>query len=204
MRLLKVTRLAPTLLSSSLVVASSMTAAAQTSAPLRAVWVTKEVHFVFQGFTTKYSCDGLQSKIRNALLQLGARKDLRVDEGACSSPTGGPEPFPSVNVKLSVLQPLANNKEDAKAVLAHWKAIDLRLDKDPLWQAEDCELLEQIEHTFLPLFATRNVDYHSSCVPHQVSPGGTWLRAEVLSADKDGVSRAAAARWAPLYLQKNS
>src|SRR6185312_7254369 len=139
MRFLKVTRLAPTLLSSSLVVASSMTAAAQTSVPQRAAWVSKEVHFVFQGFTTKYSCDGLQSKIRNALLQLGARKDLRVDEGACPSPTGGPEPFPSVNVKLSVLQPLANNKEDASAVLAHWKAIDLRLDKDPLWQAEDCE-----------------------------------------------------------------
>lgn len=101
---------------------------------------------------------------------------------------------------MSVLQPLSSDAEDAKAVPAHWKAIDLRLDRDPLWQAEDCELLEQIKHTFLPLFATRDVDYHSSCVPHQVSPGGTWLRAEVLSADKDGVAKAAAAKWAPLYL----
>jgi hypothetical protein len=52
----------------------------------------------------------------------------------------------------------------------------LRLDRDPLWLAEYCELVEQIKHSFLPLFTTRNVDYHSNCVAHQVSRGGTWLQ----------------------------
>ena len=63
------------------------------------------------------------------------------------------------------------------------EGIDLQLDKDPLWQAEDCELLEQID-ILLALFATRNVDYHSSCVAGRVVPSGTSLRAEVLSANE--------------------
>jgi hypothetical protein len=61
-------------------------------------------------------------------------------------------------------------------------------------QAEACELLEQIRHSFLPLFATRNVEYHSDCTAHQVAPAGTWLRAEVLVPDQQNASRALAAR----------
>ena len=154
-----------------------------------AVWMPKQIHFVFQGFTTRYSCDGLRDKVRKALLELGARPDLKVTEGACANPAGGPESFPNVDVKMQVLKPAAAAGNDAgddshpDTVSAHWKAVDLRLDRDPIRQAEDCELLEQIKHTFLPLFTTRNVDYQSSCIPHQVSPGGTWLRAEVLTAD---------------------
>jgi len=157
----------------------------------QAIWTPKDAHFVFQGFTSKYSCDGLQAKVKSALLQLGARKDLRVEEGACERPGGGPEPFPNVNVKMNVLGLGESRAVDhgGEVVPAHWRMVDLRLDKDPLWQAEDCELLEQIKHTFLPLFATRKVDYHSECVPHQVAPGGTWLRAEVLVADANASQR---------------
>ena len=35
----------------------------------------------------------------------------------------------------------------------------------------------------LPLFNARNVEYSSNCVPHQLSPGGTRLTAELLVAD---------------------
>ena len=156
-----------------------------------ALWTAKKLTFTFSGFTTRYSCEGLKDKTRQALLTLGARrKDLQVREGACSRP-GAPEPFPSVDIKVEVLEPAPGAPADTggtagstPTVAAHWKRIDLILDKDPLWQAEDCELLEQIEHRILPLFATRNVDYHSSCIAHQVSPGGTWLRAEILVADQ--------------------
>lgn len=154
--------------------------------PQAGLWTPKKVHFVFQGFTTRYSCEGLRDKVRKALLDLGARNDLQVTEGACSRPGGGPEPFPSVDVKMSVLEPVKGGSEKARAntVPAHWQTIDLRTDTDPLWQAEDCELLEQIKHTFVPLFATRAVQYHSDCVAHQVALGGTWLRAQVLMPDQ--------------------
>lgn len=160
----------------------------------RAIWTSKEIHFTYMGFTAHYSCQGLQDKVRKALLELGARKDLKVEEGACERPAGGPEPFPSVTVRMNVLQPLAPDKADASAVPAHWRKIDLQLDRDPLWQAEDCELLEQVQHTFLPLFTTRNVDYHSTCAAHQVFPGGTWLRAEVLVADPQSVAKASGSK----------
>ena len=38
-----------------------------------AVWTQKEFQFVYQGFTTKYSCDGLRDKMRTVVLELGAR-----------------------------------------------------------------------------------------------------------------------------------
>lgn len=168
-------------------------ATADSGAAQRAVWTPRKLHFVYQGFTTHYSCEGLRDKVRRALLDLGARKDLQVREGACWRPAEGPEPFPNVHVTMNVLEPADATKTDeqAKVVSARWKAIDLKLDQDPLRQAEDCELLEQIKHSFLPLFATRKVDYQSSCVAHQVSPGGTWLRAEVLVPDAAGAQSAA-------------
>ena len=147
-----------------------------------ALWTEKQVHFTYSGFTTHYSCEGLRDKVRAALLQLGARRDLTVREGACTRPSGGPEPFPNVDVKMNVLQPTAASG-DQKSVPAHWRRIELRLDKEALSEAGDCELVEQIKHTFLPLFATRNVDYRSACIAHQLTPSSTWLRADVLITD---------------------
>ena len=43
-----------------------------------AVWSPKELTFAYTGFTTKYSCDGLQAKMRSVLLELGSRPDLQV------------------------------------------------------------------------------------------------------------------------------
>jgi hypothetical protein len=159
-----------------------------------AAWTPKELHFVYQGFTTRYSCDGLRDKVRSALLALGARKDLTVHEGVCSSAAGRPEPFPGVNIKMQVLTPLTATAAapDATAVAAHWKTVDLRLNRDALSESGDCELIEQIKQSILPLFTTRNVEYSSNCVPHQLSSGGTRLRAEVLVPDAPDVIPVAA------------
>jgi hypothetical protein len=164
-----------------------------------AAWTPKELRFVYQGFTTHYSCDGLREKVRSALLALGARQDLTVSESACSSPFGRPDPFPGVNIKMQVLTPLtasaAAPDAAAAAVAAHWKTVDLRLNRDALSDSGDCELLEQIKHSILPLFSTRHVEYSSNCVPHQLSAGGTVLRAQVLISDapekKPGTAAAA-------------
>lgn len=151
-----------------------------------AVWTPKHAHFVFHGFTSRYSCEGLRERVRRALLDLGARKDLRVQEGACVNLVGGPESFPNVEVTMNVLEPAPINRADpiTGSVAAHWRRVNLRLDKDPLWQAEDCELLEQIKRTLLPLFANRNVDYHASCVPYDATLGGAWLSADLLVPDQ--------------------
>jgi hypothetical protein len=155
-----------------------------------ALWTPKELTFVFQGFTSRYSCDGLLAKMRHVLVMLGARDDLKVGPYGCASPAGAPDPFPGVRIKMNVLTPAptggAAAGDSAASVPAQWKRIEVRLDRDPVWEAGDCELLEQIQQKILPQFTTRNVEYRSNCVPHQLSPGGTWLRAEVLIADQKG------------------
>jgi hypothetical protein len=147
-----------------------------------AVWAPKEARFIFLGFTAHYSCDGLRDKVRQALLELGARPDLTVRETPCTTPLGRPDPFPGVTIRMQVLVPLDSKSAPpgAPPVPAHWKRVTLSVDRDPVFAAGDCELVEQIKHSLLPLFTTRNVDYASTCIPNQLMIGGTHLRADVL------------------------
>jgi hypothetical protein len=149
-----------------------------------AVWTPRELSFVYQGFTTTYSCDGLQDKVRSILLELGAREDLKVTETPCAQ-LGRPEPFPGVRIKMNVLQPAADESATAgtQSVPAHWKRVDRTPDRDAVSAAGECELIEQVRQSILPLFATRNVEYSSNCVPHQLQNGAARLRAEVLVPD---------------------
>jgi hypothetical protein len=149
-----------------------------------AVWTPKELTFMYQGFTTTYSCEGLRDKVRSILLELGAREDLKVTETGCSS-LGAPDPFPGVRIKMNVLQPAADkNATAATPVPSHWKMVDLTPQSDALSAAGECELIEQVKQSILPLFATRNVEYSSNCLPHQLPIGATRLRAEVLVPDQ--------------------
>ena len=150
-----------------------------------AVWAPKKLTFVYQGFTTKYSCDGLQDKVRRLLLELGAREDLQVNASPCVS-LGRPDPFPGVRIKMNVLQPAGDKSATAgtQSVPAHWKTVDLTPERDTVSAAGDCELVEQVKQSILPLFTTRNVQYSSTCVPNQLQIGATRLRAEVLVSDQ--------------------
>jgi len=157
-----------------------------------AVWAPKELNFAYQGFTTKYSCDGLQERMRDVLLKLGARPDLRVLGYGCTRLVG-PDPLAGVSIKMNVLQPAG--KQGGPAVPVHWQRVDLLTglnELDPVDAAADCELIGQIKQKVLPLFATRNVDYRAACEAHQLVPGGTRLKAEVLVADEPAAADSAA------------
>ena len=158
-------------------------------------WTQKEVQFTYMGFTTHFTCDGLRDTVREMLVQLGARKDdLKVYEQPCSRPDR-PDPFPGVKIKMSVLQPApATPGGDAPIVEGFWKPIKLPFRATGLDAAGQCELLEQFKQQVLPLFTTRNVDLHAGCVPHQLEPLGTELKAEVLVTDqKKAASKQASA-----------
>jgi hypothetical protein len=157
-----------------------------------AVWTPKEVRFVYQGFTSHYSCDGLRQKVKAVLLKLGARKDLQVRESPCAGSLGGPNPFPGVSIKMHVLEPAAGKGGGAAmpTVPARWQMVDLTSSRDLLQDPGDCELLEQIKETLLPQFTTRNLEYSSTCVPHQLTSGAR-LKAEVLVASAAAAPAAA-------------
>ena len=150
---------------------------------LSAVWVPRKVQFIYQGFTTRYSCDGLRDEIESMLSKLGAQ-DLKVREVPCTSMPGVPSPFPGVTVTMRVLVPASSAeaskaKEQGAPVQAHWKNVVLMPTNAPFDEQGKCELIEQFKETFLPLFTTRNIKYGSTCIPHQITLG-THLSAEVL------------------------
>jgi hypothetical protein len=162
-----------------------------------AQWIQKEFDFVYQGFTTHYSCDGLRDKVQSVVTQLGARKDSKVYEYGCSASLGRPDPFPGVRAKIWVLQPLApadaaNPKDPAAVVATKWKHVKLKLDTDPLGQAGECELVEQLKQHVLPLFAAKNVVFNPQCIPHQLTLGGNELSADIMVPEQKGNSIAAA------------
>lgn len=168
--------------------------AAAPAATEAAVWTPKEIDFTYMGFTTHYTCDGLRDTVRDWLLQLGARKsDLKVTEQPCSGNPDRPNPFPGVRVKMSVLTPAPGTPDAGNpSVSAYWKAIKLP-HENGINAAGQCELLEQLTQKILPLFTTRNVDLHAGCVPHQLEPIGTNLKAEVLVTDQKKVEKQASA-----------
>ena len=169
--------------------AATVTAAASAApAPVAAtdqaqtvgVWTPKQVDFQYQTFTVRYTCDGLQDRMRSILLQLGARPDVEVHAYGCfHSPR--PEPVPGVRIRMNVLQPAGGQSADS--VAAHWKTIDLQAGRDPAEFAGDCELIQQVRQHVLQLFATRNVVANTTCVPRARVIGSTELKADVLVAD---------------------
>jgi hypothetical protein len=158
--------------------------AADTESGVPAVWADKELTFVYMGFTTKYSCDGLRDKMRGVLLDLGAdKKSLQLTQLGCTSQAGRPDPFPGVKAKMRVLVPAAAGSADQQAVPAHWKPVDVKLRNSSFTDSGECELVEQIRQKVLPLFAVRNVDLQTNCIPHQATPTRPTLKLEALAPD---------------------
>ena len=169
--------------------ASPPVRAAADSGEELAVWVQKEVNFRYVGFTTKYSCDGLQDRMRRILLQLGARDDLKVTGYGCVR-VNSPETTPGVRIVMHVLQPAS--AAAGQTVAAHWKTVDLLADRDLLGAALDCELISQLDRDVLPQFAVRHVDYSAACSAHTPLVGGTRLKADVLVANQRTAAGSAA------------
>ncbi len=160
-----------------------------------AIWTPKEASFTYMGFTTKYSCEGLVGKVKSVLLSLGAqRQGLTVYGTGCEVSAGRPAPFPGVKVRMNVLVLASGAHAGGDPVSAHWRAVQVQLNADPVNEAGECELVEQIRQKLLPLFATRDVEFKPTCVPHQLNPGGTRLRAQVLMADEPPTQAAAPTR----------
>ena len=149
---------------------------------VEAVWASRQVTFVYQGFTTHYSCDGLRDTIREMLSRLGAR-DLKVRAQGCTR-TVGVDTFPGVRVTMQVLVPASSEhgKKAGPVVAAHWQNVVLMPRNASVSEQGNCELIEQFKETFLPLFTTRHISYRSNCIPHQLTLG-THLSAEVLMPD---------------------
>ena len=177
--------------------------AAQPVAPPAAHWVQRKLDFTYLGFTTHYSCDGLLDNVRDVLLRLGARKqDLEIHSTGCTRLDGVPEPFPGVVAHFWVLVPVApDGTGTAGAAASHptqWKTVNLTRIQQYRFDQGQCELLEQLKNKALPLFTSRNLQYHSSCVPHEITPGDTQFTVDVLIPAPAAAPQAKGAGAAPV------
>jgi hypothetical protein len=146
--------------------------------PSAGIWQEHKYTLHFMGFTTTYSCDGLEEKVRDLLLWAGARGDAKSSAYGCARGYGEPSKFASAEVTFYSLTGAAAG--DATAVPATWRKVKLAA-HHPLQLGEgDCELVEQFRDQLLPMFTTRAVNNHTSCAPHAISPGDLNLEFEVL------------------------
>jgi hypothetical protein len=149
----------------------------------RGVWQKHEYSFVFMGFTSTYSCDGLADKIKVLLIAAGARQDAKSFPGACANGFGQPDKFARANLTFYTLAPSGGEvPPGTKPVDGVWRPVSFS-DRAPReLSTGDCELVEQFRDKVLPMFTTRNVQDHTTCVPHQDSGSVISLHFESFTA----------------------
>jgi hypothetical protein len=151
------------------------------SAGTPAQWRTQKLEFTYSGFTAFYTCEGLESKVRDVLLTFGARKDLKVRALGCDRAQNQPNKIAWVEAEFSSLAPAANPSA-TDAVAGVWKKVELTPHRPTNMGMGECELVEQMRPMLEKGFTLRNANYQTSCVPKQVSVGDYSVKAEVLQA----------------------
>jgi hypothetical protein len=147
------------------------------------IWQKHEYSFVFMGFTSTYSCDGLADKIKLLLIAAGARKDSKSQPGACAAGFGRPDKFARADLTFYTLAPAAAGApSDVKPIHGTWRAVSFSARSPRDLSRGDCELVEQFRNNVLPMFTTRNVDSQTTCIPHQDSGSIINLKFESFTA----------------------
>jgi hypothetical protein len=156
---------------------------------LPAVWKEQHLEFSYMGRTARYSCEGLRDKMRSLLLDLGARRDLKVSVFACNESAPllkgylGPRlgiVFSSPALPEAAAQPL--HAGDLSPVDARYESFTLTSDAFRNFGIGDCELVEEFSRQILPKLATKDVKQDITCVPYQASGSRFFVRGEILRA----------------------
>jgi hypothetical protein len=191
-----------------LVVALNVTTTSRADETVRAVWNVQEIYLPYFGLTTHYSCDGLRSKMRDLLKQLGVREDFVVSVG-CTE-ISGPAYNPSVRIVVANAVPATDEVAKAfaadpkrAALLARLAKNDKTLGDNSFNNAEpfdavlrrvtlfaknnsspgasgDCELLEQLNRFVLPKLGAKVLNNTARCTPYQGSVGNPSTEVELL------------------------
>ncbi len=159
---------------------ATMPAAAASDKPVAAEWRHQKVDLPFAAFTAFYTCTGLEDKMRLILLAFGARPDdLKVRAYSCDRAQNQPNKSAWVSVEFSSLVPAADPTATG-AVKATWKNVRLAPSRPHDMGMGECELIEQMGDMVKKGFTLRNLEYHTTCVPKQVSVGDYSVSAQSL------------------------
>ncbi len=165
-----------------LAAAPAMAADGQGLEETAAAWKRHEVDFLYMGFTTRYSCGGLKSKVRLLLKHLGVRDDVKIVERGCEFGYQHTADFPRLKIVFYAPElPEAGARDVGEPVLAVWKPVVIKRNSPRGLEMGDCEMVEIFRDRVLPKFLTRKVEGDVNCIPHQLVGNRIDLRFEVLT-----------------------
>ena len=170
--------------------ALSVTALAALASPLRgdapptpSLWQEHKGKVTYFGITSVYSCTGIESKVRQVLLLLGARKDMSVNASGCNSRDMPMGHAMTVSIRVFSLAPAGSAEiapGAAPPVMATWSPVAIDGQRPPFMGDGDCELIDQLHEFITKNFSAQNIDYRASCTPHQVTSASFSIHGEFL------------------------
>jgi hypothetical protein len=180
--------------------------AAAGAEPVPAVWQRHEVDFTYMGFTSLYSCDGLEDKLERLLKAAGARADAKVSARGCEYGRAYVARMPRAKLVFYALAPAGSVTPPAPASAAPpakrlgrdapklrkeppapevavgaWREVEFRTNTPRWLEAGDCELVDQFRRDVLPKFTTRDIVGGARCIPYQQSVLDIRLKFTVLA-----------------------
>ena len=157
--------------------------------PLPAVWRERRVTFDYRGRTARYSCEGLRDKVRAMLIDLGARRDVKLVATGCRENGrvrgGSARPrlrivFSSPALTRGVDEPARSG--DLAAVNARFETFMIADDAFRNMGIGDCELVDEFTRQILPKLTARDVRRNVRCVTGQMSGNRFMVQGRVLKS----------------------
>ena len=136
------------------------------AAVVSARWQKHQLRFDYNAFTSYYTCAGLEDKVKEILKYFGARPNVKVTVSGCPRPDAVTE-FAWVDVQFETLT-AANGGTGTDTVAATWQPVQLRPNRPLSMGRGECEIVEKMKPVVTASFALQDLQYRTSCVPHQV------------------------------------
>jgi hypothetical protein len=146
-----------------------------------AVWQLHHAQFDYFGITSRYTCDGLEDKVRQILEYLGARRDVTVVATGCPR---GPESLSrsawvKVDFSTLVAAPDAGTANDV--VAATWTPLNLIAQRPSFMGDGDCELVDHMRKVLTDNFSWRGkLAYRTDCPPETTDFHDYQIQGELL------------------------
>jgi hypothetical protein len=168
--------------------ATAPTPAPTPSDAVPVAWQHHRGQFSYVGQTTLYSCTGLEDKVRDILLFLGARNDLTVRAQGCPD-ISAPSHLAWVRVEFDTLAPLDGNPAGASA-MAQWVPFSITARRPRFMDEGDCELVQAMKDVIAKEFGLQHLDYRVRCFPHALSSDDFAITGNALRMQSGAMTQA--------------
>jgi len=162
-----------------LVLAAGAASAAPEEQP--AIWQPHHSQFDYFSITSRFTCDGLENKVRQILIYLGARSDVYVQATGCPEGPFSISRSAFVRIDFSTLGTPGAASDSADVSPASWTPLQLASQRPFFLGDGDCELIDQMKKLITDNFSWRGkVSYRTDCPINTTQFHDFQIQGEVL------------------------